>query len=265
MAGYSRLASLMASHPELRLFKQFATLNLKNLLYMQSELTILENELSDISLEDATSRDSTKAALEFCFFDLKDSAGSSNGQQWEKVLEIREKLKNYNDALVRYSQVQGMPRPYARHLQILQQWLDRPEGGNFFLRGYEADIWENEKDVVAFSDAKNEKDSCTRSICSHIVPLYHRFWIRRFNPKRTQIKDWDGLWHYDDSLLLAAAGVASTILSSLLPTSSILILYFVKKPLARLVVIMLFTTFFSLTLAFITKAKRIEVFAVTTA
>lgn len=79
------------------------------------------------------------------------------------------------------------------------------------------------------------------------------------------MRDWDGLWHYDDSILVSFANASSTVLASLLPTSSILMLYFVTKPLAKVAAIMVFTTFFSLTLAFITRAKRIEVFAATTA
>ena len=96
MAGYSRLAALMASNPELGLLKGFARLNLKNLLYLQSELIHLENELLGITVEDAKSSENTKAAFEFCLFDLKASAGSSCDLQWQKVLEVREKLKEYS-------------------------------------------------------------------------------------------------------------------------------------------------------------------------
>ena len=78
-------------------------------------------------------------------------------------------------------------------------------------------------------------------------------------------ENWNGLWHYDEAPLLMAANSISTVLSSLLPTTSILILYFVKKPLARLAVTMLFTALFSLTLATVAKARRIDVFAATTA
>ena len=64
---------------------------------------------------------------------------------------------------------------------------------------------------------------------------------------------------------MVLANSISTVLSSLLPTASILVLYFVEKPLARLALTMLFNALFSLTLATITKARRIDVFAATTA
>lgn len=78
-------------------------------------------------------------------------------------------------------------------------------------------------------------------------------------------EEWDGLWCYDDAYLFIVANGISTILSSLLPTTSILVLYFVRRPLVRLAVTMLFTSLFSLTLATVAKARRIDVFAATTA
>jgi hypothetical protein len=64
---------------------------------------------------------------------------------------------------------------------------------------------------------------------------------------------------------VAVASAISTVLSSLLPTISILALYFLRSPLNRLAFIMIFTAIFSLTLATLAKAKRIDVFAATTA
>ncbi|KAL9611479.1 MAG: hypothetical protein Q9167_003877 [Letrouitia subvulpina] len=96
MAGYSKLADLMASHQELSLFKQFAALNFKNLLIMQSELIYLEQELLSISVGNLASHDSSERAFEFSIFDLKESAGSLSDSQWQKTLEIRKKLKNYS-------------------------------------------------------------------------------------------------------------------------------------------------------------------------
>lgn len=81
----------------------------------------------------------------------------------------------------------------------------------------------------------------------------------------TSNKTWNGVWHYKDEGLILFANSISTVLASLLPTASIIALYFVEKPLARLGLTMLFNALFSLTLAAITKARRIDIFAATTA
>lgn len=83
--------------------------------------------------------------------------------------------------------------------------------------------------------------------------------------KTTSKKDWNGVWYYEEAGLVSVANSISTILSSLLPTTSIVVLYFVQEAWARLLVTMIFTALFSITLAAITKARRVDVFAATTA
>ena len=96
MADYTRLSTLMGAHQELALFRRFADLNVKNLLYMQSELVHLEAELKNIELENRQSGESEKSTLLVSLFDLKESFGTKNELQWQKALEIREKLKCYS-------------------------------------------------------------------------------------------------------------------------------------------------------------------------
>ena len=86
----------MCKHPELSLFRCFADLNTKSLLYMQSELIHLEAELLNIELENGRSANPDKVAFQVSLFDLKESVGTENDLQWRKALEIREKLKEYS-------------------------------------------------------------------------------------------------------------------------------------------------------------------------
>ena len=96
MANYNKLAALIGTHQEMALFRQFAALNAKNLLYMQSELVHLEAELTSIESEDRCSEDSEKASLQDSVFNLKESSGTTRDLQWRKGLEIREKMNNYS-------------------------------------------------------------------------------------------------------------------------------------------------------------------------
>ena len=93
MAGYTTLATLMGTHHELALMRKFATLNVKNLLYMQAELTHLEAELGNIELENGRTGDPNHGALLVSVFDLKESTGTTGELQWQKALEIRGKLR----------------------------------------------------------------------------------------------------------------------------------------------------------------------------
>ena len=76
-------------------------------------------------------------------------------------------------ALVLYSRVQKLPDPGSRDLHTLQEWLDRPEGGDFFLQGREADTWNDEDDVLTLSRRQADRDSVTGIVNDLIIPWYH--------------------------------------------------------------------------------------------
>lgn len=90
MEGYDKLASLIGSHHELAIFRNFGALNAKNILYMQAELVHLESQLSDIVLEDKHSKDTVKHGYQYSLYDLMNSSGKPEKDiQWQKALEIR--------------------------------------------------------------------------------------------------------------------------------------------------------------------------------
>jgi hypothetical protein len=98
MDGYHKLASLVSDHQELLMLRRFSTANAKNLLYMQAEILHLEAELCDIALEDHSGCEKRRN-YEYCVFDLKESYGvGGSDTQWRKILEIREKLKEYSQS-----------------------------------------------------------------------------------------------------------------------------------------------------------------------
>jgi len=97
MAGYSRLAALMRNRHDLAIFRQFSDLNVKNLLYMQGELVRLEVELEMMASENKNSRDLEKADFEKSVTTMIGPHRAEDGHKhWAKVLEIREKLKDYS-------------------------------------------------------------------------------------------------------------------------------------------------------------------------
>ena len=96
MADYTRLAALIGTHRELAIVRHFASLNAKNILYLQAELVHLEAELKDIENENKFSGDAERAAFQVSLFDLKESSDSNKDLQWRKVLEVRNKLREYS-------------------------------------------------------------------------------------------------------------------------------------------------------------------------
>ena len=97
MAGYSKLAALIGKYNDLAIFRRFSMLNAQSILYMQGELIHLEAELKMIALENRTSAEPEKVDFEYSITTLIGPHKSEDGHEhWTKILEVREKLKEYS-------------------------------------------------------------------------------------------------------------------------------------------------------------------------
>lgn len=86
--------------PEMAIFRRFGTLNAQMLLYMQSELIHLEEDLRELELEDSRSEQSYKSKYSRdCFF-LYNSTTEGDDRQLRLVLKIKAKLKEYSKHMV---------------------------------------------------------------------------------------------------------------------------------------------------------------------
>ncbi len=102
MEGYPKIASLMGAHPEVAIFRRFGALNAQNLLYLQAELVALEKDLRTCAAEDWASKDTDRVF--YCrdwyslssSWDNESSDSEVTGRQWQIMLKIREKLKEYS-------------------------------------------------------------------------------------------------------------------------------------------------------------------------
>ena len=172
---------------------------------------------------------------------------------------------NFSDrALLEYSQISTMPPPTRDRLSTLQDWLERPAYGNAFLRGVEARAWDRDtpiQDFISLSTTSKDQDPMTRWLRKFLPGTYHRIIGHKL---KTEDPD-NATFDYKDDTVLVAIQVLSTILSSLAPTVSIFVLYFIKSTLVRLGLVLVFTSLFAVILSIFTNAKRVEIFAATTA
>jgi hypothetical protein len=96
--GYDRLASLMAFLPEAAIFRRFATLNAKNLLYFQAELSFLEEQLEEAEKADAQSSSQNRRQYSREWFKLSHAEDHQDGdpRQWAIFLRIRRVLGEFS-------------------------------------------------------------------------------------------------------------------------------------------------------------------------
>jgi hypothetical protein len=96
MEGYAKIASRIAAHPELGIYRRFAALNAQNTLYLQAELHGLEHELKQYASEDAAaSSDETRKLYSRDWQTLAESPDNDR-RQWNTMCRIRSKLKEYS-------------------------------------------------------------------------------------------------------------------------------------------------------------------------
>lgn len=71
--------------------------------------------------------------------------------------------------------------------------------------------------------------------------------------------------HFPDQTARALVNALGTVLASVLPIASIVVLFFVQTQILRLGLTVLFTVLFAACLAGLTRARRVEIFAATSA
>jgi hypothetical protein len=95
MEGYSKLAELMANprtDSHFLIFQKFESISAQNLLYLQAEIINLKECIDKIARIDskAEDRDRRESAV-----DWEALSSATNSTQWEKWLELRQKLKEF--------------------------------------------------------------------------------------------------------------------------------------------------------------------------
>lgn len=87
-----------------------------------------------------------------------------------------------DDALLQHSAINRLPKPHKHYLEIVQDWLRRPECGNKFLQRFEDRPWnDNSEDLVALGNGLGDDiDSVTRWTATTVIPCLDRLGLHRF-------------------------------------------------------------------------------------
>lgn len=93
--GYPQIAYIMRQHRELANFRQFGHLNMLTLLHMQAEIMLLEEKYELISAADQSNTNMPFRSRDWWTLAQLDCEG--NRAQWDLLLQIKEKLKEYSE------------------------------------------------------------------------------------------------------------------------------------------------------------------------
>ncbi|KAI0384842.1 hypothetical protein F5Y04DRAFT_277577 [Hypomontagnella monticulosa] len=265
--GYPSLASLMAISYETAIFRKFGMLQMINLLRLQATLQDLEHQYKVVvSAEDRTGSENPMDATHTnAFYMMREEADSGNPSMQGDILEkIGKCLKEYNEALMQVTTISQAQKPRERDINLLREWLRRPDMGGLFLKGIESEIWKEVNGNDFISPANEDIDGFNSLVTSPIINIYHRLYGHNRNePRSHEIGGSLNLYYH--KYINRFANILVAILSSLLPTVMILVLYFINTILWRIGAVIIFTAVFSATLTIFTNAKKVEVYSATAA
>jgi hypothetical protein len=281
---------------------------------MQAELVNLEDELQKLATRDASHPNRDLYTNDWWF--LNHGQCDEDREQWNKVVEIREKLEKYSmfepeivgpracqfpceksvltgfsdDALLKDSHLTQLGTPTKHNVRILREWFERRSMGEFPLVGKDENSWSEEKewDLVALHPRQNP-DFFASWFGDSLVPWFLQTIPESFAEKfevkliyhltqsfsksnGTHLKKkpssrgaGEGIYQFQDSKATTFAEVLTTVVASLLPICSVVILYLAPSDAVRLGMLVIFSACFALALTLMTKARKIEVFAATSA
>ncbi|KAF2659984.1 hypothetical protein K491DRAFT_124748 [Lophiostoma macrostomum CBS 122681] len=267
MGGYSTLATLMGAYPEVGIFRRFGALNTRNLLYLQAEVTSLEKQLIDLEKADLESGHPDRSIYSCDWRTLAEpiEVVGRDETQWKLFLRLREKLYEYNTALLEQVQMSKLNLPNLRDLDFLVRYMKTPSMGNVYLLGPDSDIWENPDlpDLISLNP-KQSDNWVSRAVTVVVAGWLHRFVGRIFKKPKDQ-KHMPHTVSYSYVGLERISRLLMTTVASTLPVVSIIVLYSVSNMSKRLGLMGLFTALFSLVLGLLTNGKPIEIFSATAA
>ncbi|RAL60735.1 hypothetical protein DID88_009841 [Monilinia fructigena] len=116
LPGWPLVSKLIAKYPDLEAFKAFRDLNIKSLLYYQAELQNLQMKLHRAE-----------------YNEYRMGEQECKSKQVKIMKQIRVVLKDYNDALLQYSQIAALPNADPYNVETLRVWLKRV--GNHCISG----------------------------------------------------------------------------------------------------------------------------------
>ncbi|KAI9904945.1 hypothetical protein N3K66_001474 [Trichothecium roseum] len=258
MVGYPALANWIAADPdnETYIFRKFNRLAARNLLYLQSELCALEESLE--KLEEGIGRDISLIESARMWEIFVDKANDEKRPEWEWMKlrnEIKEKLKEYHEALILQSSIIDLRTPRRSVLRQFQDWFKGGARGSQYsiISGQAEGILDDVEDLAALRLVCKE-DMLSRFVQDH-WPLKGRLDQRTNGSSR-----YFHLRHVNMTVALI-----STLVAAFELIGPILGLYFATDKGTRLGMIAAFTVLFALSLRLLSNASRAEIFGASAA
>ena len=282
--GYPRLAERIAFKPETGIYRRFDALNARRVLYLQSELCTLEQELRLAEKQDNKSRKGHQSQYALDYQCMVEDQDGQESRQMKLLERMNEKLDKYSEfataqtpmkilrcdvqdqALIQVSTLHKIKAPDRFDLHNMQKFLRSGEMGPTHMDGIDVKTWgkpenpDNHPPDIIGVHPRHVEDKFSRVVSEHAIYLF-KYGLGLITKGNKDV----GRKVYYDTTVIKITLWFSSMIAAVLPIASILVLIQLNSLKAKLCTIAAFNVCMSFCLTFIANAKRAEVFAVTSA
>ncbi|TID27266.1 hypothetical protein E6O75_ATG00033 [Venturia nashicola] len=286
--GYPRVSTFLASEPNFSLYRGFHTLHSRVLLELQDDIAALERELDEVDrVDDET--EAGKKRLANRQFDLKRSRGEDGFRPRREILaELRTKLLEYDELLIKARDIQGFQKPSHRDYKSVRTWFWNLKP----LVSKEAGFIKKKEDIITLRSGREWSsfdglvESTLRRFDCGLVRVGHstnvpptkvrehlsRSLISRqriFCTRELREKTHDqNMYYYSASRVESFVGLIITSIIFVLLVLPVIVMYKLTSygqgehgTFRAIGVLVVFTLLFSAAMSMLTKARRHELFA----
>ncbi|KAL8843887.1 MAG: hypothetical protein Q9176_001849 [Flavoplaca citrina] len=263
IVGYPKVAAFVNADPSFLIYRKFGWLHNRILLYLQDEIVALEYKLN--KLDQGTFTDDKEVKLKSRRADFVNP-----GPRRDTVKQIAEKLKEYDEHLLRFQKIQAIRRPTMRNQTSLFNFIY----GTQSIVASEARWIREGADLAAV--AREEEHGWFNGFLEDT--------LKKISPRATQVifrtKEQKIVTGQENVFLVSPfrldvfLRIVLTILAAILLLLPVVILFELQPAEAsqvrrkggfQILTIFLFTLLFSASCSICTKARRQEVFTATAA
>ncbi|KAL9094999.1 MAG: hypothetical protein Q9165_002601 [Trypethelium subeluteriae] len=266
--GYPRLAAFLSSDQNFTLYRGFNYLHSRVLLHLQEEVSSLERELDELDKEDE--EDGNHDRLKNLELDRATAQAEREERPRHVIVgEIKNKLLEYDEVLIKAREMASFQRPADRDYRSVRTWLyntrpivDEEEG---FIRCKE--------DIVTLRHGRECAgfDGLVESILKRLDSKVTRYlFCTRELRQKTKDKH---VYYFSPSRVDTLVGLIITLVIFILLILPVVAMYRltslgngnVHSTFQAIGVLIVFTLLFSGAMAALTKARRHELFAASAA
>ncbi|KUJ07164.1 uncharacterized protein LY89DRAFT_725999 [Mollisia scopiformis] len=182
---YLSLAMTMDKDEGTAIFRRFGDLNMLNLLSLQAELMKLRNDLQESCVQNATeAEDYARGYLNAYSLPSRaneeETEASIEKKEKEKLqllISIRNKLREYNSALLEAAQIRNLEPPDKDDIEYLRAWL-RPEFRGKDLKDSDRACWdpENNDDLVSIKSQLEKGNKIITNFKFAVQIIQYKLW-----------------------------------------------------------------------------------------